>query len=207
MKWLVLQHLLVAGEVNLGNRPKRKPIVPSGVFGMVVFIITEVMFFSGLVSAYLIIRAGLDEWPPWGQPRLPIESTAFNTLLLIISAFAVYQSRKLLKNNLITRASQFHLGAILLGLCFLLLQGYEWVQLLQFGMTLSSSVYGALFYLIIGAHGLHVFCALVLMTYGFVHFKREKSYETISSNLLPMQILWYFVVGIWPLLYTLVYLI
>ena len=64
MKWLVLQHLLVAGEVNLGNRPKRKPIVPSGVFGMVVFIITEVMFFSGLVSAYLIIRAGLDEWPP-----------------------------------------------------------------------------------------------------------------------------------------------
>ena len=174
---------------------------------MVVLIITEVMFFSGLVSAYLIIRAGLEEWPPWGQPRLPIESTAFNTLLLIISAFAVYQSRKYLKNNLITRASQFHLGAILLGLCFLLLQGYEWVQLLQFGMTLSSSVYGALFYLIIGAHGLHVFGALVLMTYGFVHFKREKSFETISSNILPMQILWYFVVGIWPLLYTLVYLI
>ena len=194
MKWSLLQHLLVAGEVNLENRPKRKPIVPSGVFGMVIFIITEVMFFSGLVSAYLIIRAGLEEWPPWGQPRLPIESTAFNTLLLIISAFAVYQSRKLLKNNLITRASQFHLGAILL-------------QLLQFGMTLSSSVYGALFYLIIGAHGLHVFGALVLMTYGFVHFKREKSFETISSNLLPMQILWYFVVGIWPLLYTLVYLI
>ena len=99
------------------------------------------------------------------------------------------------------------MGAILLGLCFLLLQGYEWVQLLQFGMTLSSSVYGALFYLIIGAHGLHVFGALVLMTYGFIHFKREKSFETISSNLLPMQILWYFVVGIWPLLYTLVYLI
>ena len=207
MKWLVLQNILVAGEVNLGNRPKRKPIVPSGVFGMVVFIITEVMFFSGLVSAYLIIRAGLDEWPPWGQPRLPIESTAFNTLLLIISAFAVYQSRKLLKNNLIKRASQFHLGAILLGLCFLLLQGYEWVQLLQFGMTLSSSVYGALFYVIIGAHGLHVFGALVLMTYGFVHFKREEFHETILENLLPMQILWYFVVGIWPLLYSMVYLI
>ena len=51
MKWSLLQHLLVAGEVNLENRPKRKPIVPSGVFGMVIFIITEVMFFSGLVSA------------------------------------------------------------------------------------------------------------------------------------------------------------
>ena len=89
MNWSLLQYFLVAGEVNLGNRPKRKPIVPSGVFGMVVFIITEVMFFSGLVSAYLIIRAGLEEWPPWGQPRLPIESTAFNTLLLIISAFEV----------------------------------------------------------------------------------------------------------------------
>ena len=207
MKCLTLQNLLVAGEVNLGNRPNRKPIVPSAVFGMVVFIVTEVMFFSGLISAYLIIRSGLEEWPPWGQPRLPIEATAFNTFLLVLSAFAVYRSRNLLQQHKQTKAYKFHLGAITLGVCFLLLQGYEWIQLVKYGMTLSSSVYGALFYLIIGAHGVHVLAALLVMGYGINYFYQTQQQGRISECLLPIHILWYFVVGIWPLLYALVYLV
>ena len=207
MKCLTLQNLLVAGEVNLGSRPRRRPIVPSAVFGMVVFIITEVMFFSGLISAYLIIRSGLEEWPPWGQPRLPIEATAFNTFLLVLSAFAVYKSRNLLQQHKQTKAYKFHLGAITLGVCFLLLQGYEWIQLVKYGMTLSSSVYGALFYLIIGAHALHVICALLAMIYAWKTFEIKMEPEAGAEKLLPFQILWYFVVGIWPLLYILVYLL
>ena len=50
--------------------------------------------------------------------------------------------------------------SILLGAFFLVFQGYEWIQLLKFGFTLSSSVYGGLFYLLIGAHGFHVMGAL-----------------------------------------------
>ena len=207
MKIVPLHYLLVAGEVEVGNRPRRRPIVPSAVFGMVVFIITEVMFFSSLISAYLIIRAGLDEWPPWGQPRLPIEATAFNTFLLILSAFAVYKSRNLLQQQKQTQAYRFHLGAITLGAFFLLLQGYEWIQLLQYGMTLSSSIYGAMFYLIIGAHGVHVLAALLAMGYGISLFHRTQHQGRISESLLPIHILWYFVVGIWPLLYALVYLV
>ena len=49
----------------------------------------------------------------------------------------------------------------LLGLIFLSVQGYEWARLLQFGLTLSSSVYGATFYTIIGCHAAHVFGAVI----------------------------------------------
>ena len=94
-----------------------------------------------------------------------------------------------------------------LGVCFLILQGYEWFQLLQFGMTLSSSVYGALFYLIIGAHGIHILVALTAMVYAINFFKKEEFENQIPEKTLPIQILWYFVVGIWPLLYIIVYLI
>ncbi|GIT63008.1 MAG: hypothetical protein Ct9H300mP21_05540 [Pseudomonadota bacterium] len=44
--------------------------------GMLIFMVTEAMFFAALISAYLVIRAGLEEWPPWGQPRLPGLNTA-----------------------------------------------------------------------------------------------------------------------------------
>jgi heme/copper-type cytochrome/quinol oxidase subunit 3 len=73
---------------------RRKPIVASGVRGMLVFIFTEVMFFAGLISAHTIGRAqnagGM--WPPYGQPRLPVEETAVNTAALLVSGIVLFLS-------------------------------------------------------------------------------------------------------------------
>ena len=66
---------------------RREPVIPNGVLGMLIFIFTEVMFFSGLISAHAIVKsqqAGL-MWPPYGQPRLPVEETALNSLALLVS--------------------------------------------------------------------------------------------------------------------------
>ena len=62
--------LFATSEVSLDNRPKQaRTPVSSGVIGMLLFMVTEAMFFAALISAFLVIRAGLEEWPPWGQPR------------------------------------------------------------------------------------------------------------------------------------------
>ena len=77
--------LFTTSEVSLTNHQKRaKPPVSSGVIGMLLFMVTEVMFFAALISAYLVIRAGLEEWPPWGKPRFQVEPTAFNTLVYLL---------------------------------------------------------------------------------------------------------------------------
>ena len=47
-----------------------------------------------------------------------------------------------------------------LGGVFLLIQGYEWARLIHFGLTVSSSIYGGLFYTLIGFHAFHVAGAL-----------------------------------------------
>ena len=92
--------LFATSEVSLTNRPKRaKSPVSSGVIGMLIFMVTEAMFFAALISAYLVIRAGLEEWPPWGQPRLPVETTAFNTLVLLLSGLTMVFSRNLLQKQ------------------------------------------------------------------------------------------------------------
>ena len=68
---------LTTSEVSLSKTlpPKKSPI-SNGMIGITIFIVTEVMFFAALISAYIVIRSGQDEWPPWGQPRLPVETTA-----------------------------------------------------------------------------------------------------------------------------------
>ena len=191
---------VVSGQPIVNRTP-----VSSGVLGMLIFMVTEAMFFAGLVSAYLVIRAGIEEWPPWGQPRLPVVATAFNTVVLLASGFIMAHSRACFKNNELALGRRWLGISILLGAFFLVFQGYEWIQLLKFGFTLSSSVYGGLFYLLIGAHGFHVMGALAILIYAWYRIKTQGNPIT-PEGLFPFQLLWYFVVCVWPVLYVLVYL-
>ena len=61
------------GRVRVVAESGRQPIVASGVMGMLMFVMTEVMLFAGLISAFSIARSSAILWPPPGQPRLPLE--------------------------------------------------------------------------------------------------------------------------------------
>ena len=190
----------VSGQPGLTKTP-----ISSGVIGILIFMVTEAMFFAGLISAYMVIRAGIEEWPPWGQPRLPVLATAFNTICLLASGFIMAHSRACFKKKSFPLGRKWLGISILLGTFFLVFQGYEWIQLLKFGFTLSSSVYGGLFYLLIGAHAFHVMGALAILIY--VWYQMGNSVNPISpEGLFPFQLFWYFVVCVWPILYILVYL-
>lgn len=198
--------LLVNSEVSLPEKPqKTKSPVSNGTVGITIFIITEIMFFAALISAYLVIRSGHEEWPPWGQPRLPIETTAFNTLILLASGFFMLLSHSKIREKNKSEGRKWLGISILLGSFFLIAQGQEWIELINFGMTVSSSVYGGLFYLIIGAHGFHVFGTLTILLYFWNVLGNTKS-QMLMEKTLPFQILWFFVVLVWPVLYVLVYL-
>lgn len=187
---------------NVENRPA----IASGVLGMVFLLVTELMFFAGLISAYIVNKAG-NTWPPLGQPRLPVEITAVNSLFLLGSAATIYLVWKHFSSNDHTKAQRFLLITFLLGLTFVAIQGFEWVRLVGFGLTTSSSTYGAFFYTIIGVHGAHVVVGLGILAYLRKSLQNIESKYDALVNIKVCSLYWYFVVGIWPLLYVLVYLL
>ena len=130
--------------------PAHTPRIPNGVVGMSITIIVEIIYFTSLVSSYLVLRAASVEWPPWGQPRLPIETTAFNTMILLLSGFFLFRARKQFLGQPKVFPAKLVLLSILFGAFFVLFQGYEWVRLISFGLTAQSSQYGSIFYLLIG---------------------------------------------------------
>ena len=200
-----LPALLVTAESYDPAPVPQRPLIDSRQFAMLLFIVTEVMFFASLVSAYLIIRSGLEEWPPWGQPRLPVWSTALNTAVLLSSGVAAYLSGRQFRGG--SGTAQRTLGiSVALGTFFLVFQGYEWVQMLGFGLTVTSSTYGGLFYLIIGAHGVHVLGALIALAYTWMRMTPGQEQPLTQGGASAVRMLWYFVVGVWPILYVLVYL-
>lgn len=185
--------------------PRRGPkLVASGVMGMLMFTFTEVMLFAGMISAHAIVRARSagQMWPPFGQPRLPVQQTAFNTGALLVSGIALVFAHLAYRRR--ARQALGPLGiAVLLGLFFVVFQGVEWTALLAQGLTLQSSSYGSFFYLIVGMHALHAVAAILCLTWAWFRLRRG----TLSpSQLGTVEVFWYFVVLIWPLIYIKVYL-
>jgi cytochrome c oxidase subunit III len=178
--------------------------VPNSVLAMLIFITTEIMFFAGLMSAHTIAKATVlgGVWPPAGQPRLPVERTAFNTAILLLSAILLLIGNRRMRTER-ESALRFVAAAIFCGVAFVSLQGVEWVALLREGLTMTSSNHGAFFYLIVGAHALHAVAAIIALSWVYFLMRSGK---LVSSTFAATQVFWYFVVVLWPVIYLRVYL-
>lgn len=186
-----------SGSEQVPTRP-----IPNGVMGMGLFVMSEVMLFAGFISAFTIVRADATLWPPPDQPRLPIETTAFNTVVLLLSGVALYLARRH-RGHDAKKTRIFLTAAVVMGAYFVAAQGYEWFGLIREGLTLTSSVLGAFFYAIVGLHALHAIAALGLLVYTWSRLQRG----WLSPNLLgTAEVFWYFVVLVWPVVYWRVYL-
>ena len=186
------------------RQAKPKPAIPSGVLGVLIFIFTEIMFFSGLISAHTIVKsqAAGQMWPPYGQPRLPVGETALNSLALLVSGVVLVFTWFAFKRDP-ERARIPLLLSIVLGSVFVGFQGVDWGALLSEGLTMQSSAYGGFFYLIVGSHAIHAVGALIALIWA--NDRSSKGLLT-STQLGTVSAFWYFVVLVWPVLYWQVYL-
>ncbi len=183
---------------------EQRQVVPNALLGTMIFVLTEVMFFAGMISAFLISKASAPGgiWPPPGQPRLPVEATAVNTVVLLLSGAAMYYANRKFKHDPLKAKAPF-LVAAALGVFFVGFQGFEWVGLLGHGLSMSSGPYGAFFFLIVGSHALHAVVGLAILAKVF-GWLRQGSLSL--GGMQAMTLYWSFVVLLWPVLYWQVYL-
>ena len=181
---------------------RREP-VPSSVLGVLLFASAEMMFFAGLISAFTISRAGArpGQWTLPTEPLLPASTTLLNTGALIASGLVLLLANAQYRRRSANTARTI-LVSFLLGTTFVVLQGREWVGLLSGGLTLFSSPLGAFFYLIVGAHALHAIGALIALAMAW---QRMRAGTLTTGFFFGVQTFWYFVVGIWPIIYARVY--
>ena len=195
-----------------GGDPPAPPMRPNAPVGsnawlaVLMFLGAEAMFFAGLIGAFLVFRVGSVIWPPPFQPRLSLGVTGFNTLILLASAVTMRLALSRARVSDDPRLNRLLAATASLGAAFLVIQGYEWVQLIHFGLTVSSSVDGGLFYTIIGFHGLHVFGALIWLAVVCAKAWSGKYNRKNYVGLQTCAMYWVFVVALWPVLYGLVYL-
>ena len=186
------------------NRP-----ISNARLAVLVLLGAEIMFFAGLVGTFLVFRLGSVTWPPPSQAdvRLPIGVTGLNTIVLLLSGYTMFQGLRAIRQDRQKELRNWLFATGLLGIIFLVVQGSEWVRLVHHGFTLSSGIYGSVFYVLIGCHALHVLVAVLWLLVVFARVIAGRFSVNRHVGVEICAIYWAFVVVLWPLLYILVYLI
>ena len=180
------------------------------ILGMVLFITSEVMFFSGLFAAYFATRAAnVDDWPPEVFQHVldPLGLIMIATIILVLSSFtcqfAVWSIRRgdrrgFIRNTAIT---------FVLGVIFLAMQVVDYSILFGEGLTLASGPFGTTYFTLTGFHGAHVFGGVLML--GVVLYRgmagqfSAKHHDAVEA----VSLYWHFVDVVWILLFSILYLL
>ena len=181
------------------------PPVDRGKFAIWLFLATEVMFFTGLIGTYVVIRTGAPVWPNPAD-RLAVDLTAFNTFVLIVSSWTVVRGLQCIQKG--DRAGLLKwLGlSILFGSFFVGVQVYEYFELVGHGHTPNVDLFWSTFYAMTGFHGTHVVVGVIWLICVWIAAARGKYSAENHVGIELAGLYWHFVDLVWVLLFTIVYL-
>lgn len=189
-----------------GGGDRRRSRLALARFALMLFILSEIMLFGGLLGSFLAYKHSLSPWPPPGQPRYPVQTTALNTAVLLLSGLAMFIFRRNWQKGEpnYKKLTFLLILTLVLGILFLFLQQNEWIRLIGYGLTMTSSIYGSIFYVIVGFHAVHVLIACLWLFATSIRATVKK----FPQNMVDLEtcgMFWYFVVLLWPVIYRLIY--
>jgi len=186
------------GKKGLGNP----------VLGMLLFIVSEIMFFGGLFAAYFSLRTSAAVWPPEGNEAFLLHEEAhfpaIMTLLLLISSLTCQIAVWRIRRGDRVGMNRALMMTVVLGIVFLIGQVYDYTQL---GFGVADGTFGGTFYILTGFHGAHVLGGVLMLGVclyrgGLGQFSAQH-HDMVEAT----SIYWHFVDVVWVLLFSLLYLI
>jgi heme/copper-type cytochrome/quinol oxidase subunit 3 len=174
-----------------------------GWWGMVLFLVGDLLLFAFLFTSYFYLEASTPHWPPAGVSPPDLRRPIVMTIVLLGSSIPMAWADSSIRRG--------HQGRLKLGLAlafvlfaiFLGLQVWEYSSK-PFGLT--TNIYGSLFFTITGLHGLHIVVGLLLSAYlqaraWLGHFSRHRHLAVENIALY-----WHFVDAIWVVIFISIYL-
>jgi cytochrome c oxidase subunit 3 len=190
--------------------------ISNPILGMLLFICSEVMFFSGLFAAYFSVRAASIHWPPTAAENIP-EALAehFNlhaepwfagglTVILVLSSVTCQLGVWAIRRDDRTGFIRAFGVTLILGIVFLLGQLYDYSTI---GFGVSDTPFGSTFYTLTGFHGAHVFGGAVMLSVilyrGLAGQFSSRHYDAVEAT----SLYWHFVDVVWIALFSTLYIL
>ena len=182
-------------QVRLRGRENRPDFVA---VGTIIWLASELMFFAALFAAYFTIRntsgLGASSFP--GQMGVFAAERGQVKRTGSVAAIRQWGLR------------EWYILTYLMGAFFIGGQVYEYAALFSENLTISTSVYGSLFFLATGFHGLHVTGGLIafVLLLGRTFLARTFTHEQAVSAVV-VSYYWHFVDVVWIALFGVIYIL
>jgi len=171
--------------------------------GMLVTLASIAMLFTSLSSAYIVRSGAMTDWFPIAVPRVLFGSTA----LLLLGSVSIEIARRKLKQDLFASYVRYLSLTLVLGLGFLVSQLFAWRQLARQGLYISSHPHSSFFYLLTGAHGVHVAGGLLGLGFVWLRSRRQTVDPARRQGMADaVAIYWHFMDALWIYLFLLLFL-
>jgi cytochrome c oxidase subunit 3 len=115
--------------------------VPNGKLAMWLFLVTEIMFFTGLIGTYIVLRNSAPQSSPdgitWPEPKsvhLKEWMGALNTFVLIVSSFTVVLAHSAIGRGETKKTGLYVAITLVLGCVFMVIKGFEYTAKFQHGI-------------------------------------------------------------------------
>lgn len=173
------------------------------VFGVVLFLASELMFFAGLFAAYFDLRNSTAVWPPAGVRLDPVLPT-IGTLLLLVSSIAMLLMTRALERGRYQAAYGWLGCGIVAGLTFV---GIALVGYAKNSFSIASNAYGSIYYAMTGFHLLHVAAGIILLAGLFLGLRSRAMTANRRAGAEAISYYWHFVFVVWVGIYGAIYII
>jgi cytochrome o ubiquinol oxidase subunit 3 len=192
---------LVRGRGGGGPAPKRIVVA----YGFWIFILSDMVMFSGLFAAYAVLSGNIANGPT-GRELFNLRNVFIETMCLLFSSYtcglgALSAERRQPGRFLIFAAFTFVLGA-----AFLSIEASEFAGMVAKGAGPSRSGFLSGFFTLVGTHGVHVTSGLIWLIYLVAQVIAKGLRPAVLRRLLCWSLFWHALDIVWVGVFTLVYL-
>jgi len=184
------------------------------------FIGSECMFFTSLISTYLVYKGKSLVGPlPHEASQcmlhgkmqeceqiFSIPLVTFGTAVLLFSSFFVVMALNGAQTGNRKKLLFWLSATVIGGLFFIGMQVYEFYHFVHKGLGYTTNLFGSSFYTLTGFHGSHVTLGVIWLSTVLILAIRGKLPPEKALNLELAALYWHFVDVVWIVIFPVVYL-
>ena len=185
--------------------PWSETLPRKGRVGILALILTESVFFSIFVVAY-VFYLGKSLAGPY--PKDVLSTPILSTICLLSSSITIALAIRSLRAGAIGAFTVWWFVTFALGVEFMIGTAMEWHKLIYHdGLTIRTNLFGTTYYSLVGLHALHVTIGLLLILLVWIltmcGYMNERHVE--RTDVLSWY--WHFVDAVWVVVFLTVYVI
>ena len=192
---------LVRGRGGGGPAPRRIVVA----YGFWIFILSDIVMFSGLFAAYAVL-SGNTAGGPTGRELFNLHNVFIETMCLLFSSYTCGLGVLSAERRQPGRFLVFAGLTFVLGSAFLVIEGSEFAGMVDKGAGPSRSAFLSAFFTLVGTHGAHVAAALIWLVYMVAQVVAKGLQPVVLQRLLCWSLFWHALDIVWVGVFTLVYL-